>query len=188
MTKPPSGISPARPAPASAQDKQEPTLLEYEEVVSAPLWIRILVYGVFLFLIGFLVLYPLFDELANETLNLSLAAVFLAILFMVRLFLSLRISVFSTGIQFGYSLLHKRFKYSDVLDCRPYRYDLSDYLGWGIRKGADGSVLYNVPGDRGLAVRLTVREHDERKVYAFSAKRPEVISKRVSRHLRPVLP
>ncbi len=67
MTKPPSGISPARPAPAPAQDKQEPTLLEYEEVVSAPLWIRILVYGVFLFLIGFLVLYPLFDELANET-------------------------------------------------------------------------------------------------------------------------
>jgi len=187
MAKPPSGTPSGKPAPAPAQEKQEPTVLEYEEVVTAPLWIRLLVYGVFLFLIGFLVLYPLFDELANETLNLSLAAVFLAILLMVRLFLSLRVSVFSTGIQFGYPLLNKRFRYSDVLDCRPYRYDLSDYLGWGIRKGADGSVLYNVPGDRGMAVRLTVREHDERKVYAFSAKRPEVISKRVSRHLRPVL-
>lgn len=188
MTKRPSGISPAKPGPAPAQEKQEPTVLEYEEVVTAPLWTRVLIYGVFLFLIGFLVLYPLFDELANETLNLSLAAVFFAILLMVRLFLSLRICVFSTGIQFGYALLNKHFKYSDVLDCKPYRYDLSDYLGWGIRKGADGSVLYNVPGDRGMAVRLTVREHDERKVYAFSAKRPEVISKRVSRHLRPVLP
>lgn len=187
MTKPSSGISPGKSTPAPAQEKQEPTILEYEEVVTAPMWIRILVYGVFLFLIGFLVMYPQFDELANETLNLSLAAVFLVILLLVRLFLSLRISVFSTGIQFGYYLLNKHFKYSDILDCRPYRYDLSDYLGWGIRKGADGSVLYNVPGDRGMAVRLTVREHDERRVYAFSAKRPEVISKRVSRHLRPIL-
>jgi len=184
---------PARPVKrtrerATPSEKPVPRVLEYEELLKAPLWVRIPVHVVFLGLIGFLLLYPIFDELANDLLNLSLAIVFLVILWMLRIFLALRVSVFSTGIQFGFYLLSKRFAYSDILDCRPFRYELSDYLGWGIRKGADGSILYNVPGDRGIAVKLTVREKDERRVYAFSAKRPEVICKRVGSYLRPVAP
>jgi hypothetical protein len=188
MKDPPHKPASHKRGPATSADKPVPPTLEYEEILVAPVWVRVLVYVVFLVLIGFFLLYPIFDELANEVLNLSLSIVFVIILWMVRFFLSLRVSVFNKGIQFGFYIFNKRFEYSDVLDCKPFRYQLSDYLGWGIRKGADGSILYNVPGDHGTAVKLTVRERDERMVYAFSAKRPEVICKRVGSHLRPVQP
>ena len=188
MKDPSSKAAAQKGGPATSSEKPEFHTLEYEEILVAPLWVRIPIYVVFLVLIGFFLLYPIFDELANDLLNLSLSIVFVIILWMLRFFLTLRASVFSTGIQFGFYLFNKRFDYSDILDCKPFHYELSDYLGWGIRKGPDGSILYNVPGDRGSAVKLTVRERDERMVYAFSAKRPEVICKRVGSHLRPVQP
>jgi hypothetical protein len=46
--------------------------------------------------------------------------------------------------------------------------------------------MYNVPGDQGIAVKIVVREADKRVVYAFSARRPEVICKKIHSHLTPV--
>lgn len=83
-------------------------------------------------------------------------------------------------------MLSKQFKYTDVLKAEVFRYQLGDYLGWGIRKGTDGSIMYNVPGDQGIAVKVVVREADQRRVYVFSARRPEVICKKIQSHLRPV--
>ncbi|MEW6439797.1 MAG: hypothetical protein AB1640_02575 [bacterium] len=175
-----------RKDPEGAGKKKPASVIEYEEILVTPLWLRSVIYLVFAVLIGFLLLYPIFDELANDFLNFTLCIVFIGILWMLRIFLTLRVSVSSTGILFGFYLFNKRFAYEDVLDCRPFRYQLSDFLGWGIRKAVDGTVLYNVPGDRRVAVKIIVRERDQRRTYAFSAKRPEVICKRVSSHLRPV--
>ena len=46
--------------------------------------------------------------------------------------------------------------------------------------------MYNVPGDQGVAVKIIVREGDKRRVYAFSARRPEVICKKIQSYLKPV--
>ena len=160
--------------------------IEYQETLSAPLWLRVLVYGFFGIMIGFYLLSPIWDTESNDVLNLSLCLVFVFVLWVLHIFLSLRVTLSAKGIQFGYYLLSKQFKYTDVLSAEVFRYQLGDYLGWGIRKGTDGSIMYNVPGDQGIAVKIVVREADKRVVYAFSARRPEVICKKIQSHLRPL--
>jgi len=160
--------------------------IEYQETLSAPFWLRVLVYGFFGIMISFYLLSPIWDTESNDVLNLSLCLVFVFVLWVLHIFLSLRVTVSAKGIQFGYYLLSKQFKYTDVLSAEVFRYQLGDYLGWGIRKGTDGSIMYNVPGDQGIAVKIVVREADKRVVYAFSARRPEVICKKIQSHLRPL--
>jgi hypothetical protein len=160
--------------------------IEYQETLSAPLWLRVLVYGFFGTMIGFYLLSPIWDTESNDVLNLSLCLVFVFVLWVLHIFLSLRVTLSAKGIQFGYYLLSKQFKYTDVLSAEVFRYQLGDYLGWGIRKGTDGSIMYNVPGDQSIAVKIVVREADKRVVYAFSARRPEVICKKIQSHLRPL--
>ena len=160
--------------------------VEYQEILSAPLWLRIAIYGFFGVMIGFYLLSPIWDAESNDALNLALCLVFVFVLWVLHIFLSLRVTLTAKGVRFGYYMLSKGFKYSDVLSAEVLRYQLGDYLGWGIRKGTDGSVMYNVPGDQRVAVRIVVREGDQRRVYAFSAKRPEVICKKIQSHLRPL--
>lgn len=160
--------------------------IEYQEILLAPLWLRAAVYGFFGIMIGFYLLSPIWDVESNDVLNLSLCLVFVFVLWVLHVFLSLRVALSAKGIRFGYYLLSKEFKYADILSAEVFRYQLGDYLGWGIRKGTDGSIMYNVPGDQGIAVKIVVREADQRRVYAFSARRPEVICKKIQSHLRPV--
>lgn len=160
--------------------------IEYQEVLSAPLWVRIIVYGFFGIMIGFYLLSPIWDVESNDALNLALCLVFVFVLWVLHIFLSLKVVLSARGIRFGYYLLSKQFKYTDILSAQVLRYQLGDYLGWGIRKGTDGSIMYNVPGDQGVAVKIVVREGDQRRVYAFSARRPEVIVKKIQSYLKPV--
>jgi hypothetical protein len=160
--------------------------IEYQEMLSAPLWLRVVVYGFFGIMIGFYLLSPVWDAESNDVLNLSLCLVFAFVLWVLHIFLSLRVTLSAKGIRFGYYMLSKQFKYADVLNAEVFRYQLGDYLGWGIRRGTDGSIMYNVPGDQGIAVKIVVREADQRRVYAFSAKRPEVICKKIQSHLKPL--
>ncbi len=160
--------------------------IEYQEILTAPAWLRILIYSFFGIVIGFYLLSPIWDAETNDVLNLTLCLVFVFILWVLHIFLSLRVTLSGRGIRFGYYLLAKEFRYTDILSAEVFRYQLGDYLGWGIRKGTDGSIMYNVPGDQGIAVKITVREADQRRIYAFSAKRPEVICKKIQSYLKPV--
>jgi hypothetical protein len=175
-----------KPRPRSTARSKGLNKIEYQETLSAPLWLRVVVYGFFGLMIGFYLLSPMWDTESNDVLNLSLCLVFVFVLWVLHIFLSLRVTLSARGIQFGYYLLAKQFKYTDVLSAEVFRYQLGDYLGWGIRKGTDGSIMYNVPGDQGISVKIVVREADKRVVYAFSARRPEVICKKIQSHLRPV--
>jgi len=157
--------------------------LEYEETRSAPLLVRILIYSFFTLLIGFFLLYPLIDHEAYDSLNLFLCLTFAFVFWFIHIFLSLKVRISSRGIQFGFYLFSKKFAYKDILNCMVFRYQFTDYFGWGIRKGPDGSTIYNVIGDQQLAVKITVQENDVRKEYAFSAKRPEVICKKIQAHV-----
>jgi hypothetical protein len=175
-----------KPRSRSSSRSKGLSKIEYQETLSAPLWLRAAVYGFFGLMIGFYLLSPIWDVESNDVLNLSLCLVFVFVLWVLHIFLSLRVTLSAKGIRFGYYMLSKQFKYSDILNAEVFRYQLGDYLGWGIRKGTDGSIMYNVPGDQGIAVKIVVREADQRRVYAFSAKRPEVICKKIQSHLTPV--
>ena len=87
--------------------------IEYQETLSAPLWLRVLVYGFFGIMIGFYLLSPIWDTESNDVLNLSLCLVFVFVLWVLHIFLSLRVTLSAKGIQFGYYLLSKQFKYRD---------------------------------------------------------------------------
>ena len=182
----PSKIIDLKPRPRSSSRSKGPGRIEYQEVLAAPLWLRAVVFGFFGIMIGFYLLSPIWDTESNDVLNLSLCLVFVFVLWVLHVFMSLRVTLSAKGIRFGYYLLSKEFRYTDVLNAEVFRYQLGDYLGWGIRKGTDGSIMYNVPGDQGIAVKIVVREADQRRVYAFSARRPEVICKKIQSHLRPV--
>lgn len=186
MKKDPSSkIIDLNPHRSSARSKSS-NKVEYQEILAAPLWLRLVVYGFFGSLIGFYLLSPIWDVESNDALNLALCLVFAFILWVLHVFLSLRVTLSAKSLRFGYYLLSKEFKYADILNAEVLRYQLGDYLGWGIRKGTDGSIMYNVPGDQGVAVKIVVREGDQRRVYAFSARRPEVICKKIQSYLRPV--
>ncbi len=182
----PSKIIDLKPRPRNSSRSKGPGKIEYQEVLLAPLWLRVAVFGFFGIMIGFYLLSPIWDAESNDVLNLSLCLVFVFVLWVLHVFMSLRVTLSAKAIRFGYYLLSKQFKYTDVLNAEVFRYQLGDYLGWGIRKGTDGSIMYNVPGDQGIAVKIVVREADQRRVYAFSARRPEVICKKIQSHLKPV--
>ena len=174
-----------KPHQSSARSKTSHNI-EYQESVSAPAWMRTITYGFFGIMIGFYLLSPIWDVESNDLLNLSLCLVFAFVLWVLHIFSSLKVTLSTRGLRFGYYMLSKQFKYSDILGAQVFRYQLGDYLGWGIRRGTDGSIMYNVPGDQGVAVKIVVREGDQRKEYAFSARRPEVICKKIHSHLKPV--
>jgi hypothetical protein len=69
-----------------------------------------------------------------------------------------------SGVTFGFGLIRKTFPRSDIVSCEPYDLRFSNYLGYGIRFGRDGTVAYNTRNGRG--VKMTFR----------SAKRPYVVS------------
>jgi hypothetical protein len=106
------------------------------------------------------------------------------VVWVIHLFFTLNITLESEGIQFGFYLFSKKIPYERIVDCSVIRYNIMDFMGWGVRKGMNGITMYNVPGDQQIAVKLLVREKDDvRKEYAFSAKRPQVVCKKLQMHV-----
>lgn len=170
------------PEPRASQE--EPEVVEYEETISAPSWLRIAVFLGFLGIIGFFLVYPFVSEGSNDLSHLFLALMFALVLWLAEIFLSMKICVTNKGLQFGFYLFSKKLSYDEIVECSVMRYRLADFLGWGLRKSAAGCTLYNVPGDQRIAVRVVVADNSGgKKEFAFSAKRPQVICKKIQSHL-----
>ncbi len=159
------------------------TNIEYEETLNAPKPFVITVICFFGSLILFFLFYPFLTAEALSSGNLFLSLLFVIILWIVLVFCSLKVTLYSHELEFGFYMLTKRFNYVDILKCEAFQYQMRDYLGWAIRKSPDGSTMYNVIGDKNMAVKIVVREDNETKEYAFSAKRPEVIVKKINTHI-----
>ena len=100
---------------------------------------------------------------------------------LIMLILNISLMIFAGSPSYIFS---KEIPYGDILDCMVIRYKWTDFIGWGIKRGPDGCTMYNVPGDQQIAVKIIVMdEESKRKEYAFSAKRPQVISKKVQTHI-----
>lgn len=88
----------------------------------------------------------------------------LGILALLANFLRLVFVITETHVTFGFGLIKKSFKRSDVISCEPYQLKFSNYLGYGIRLGLDKTIAYNT------------RNGDGVKMVVKGAKRPYVVS------------
>jgi len=179
-----------RPRPQHQQkppgDERQKTAdsIEYEETLGVPPWVRYILYAVFALIIGYFVFAPFVSNGQGDATFLLLALVFALVAWTVHLFLTLKVTLTSDAIRFGFYLFSTKIPYKQIVDCSVIRYNLMDYLGWGVRKGPTGITMYNLPGDQQIAVKILVRdEDDQRKEYAFSAKRPQVICKKLQAHM-----
>jgi hypothetical protein len=89
------------------------------------------------------------------------------------LFSTLRISVTRREVYVQYGYLGPRIPIEAIESCEACDYDWEQYGGWGIRHGRDGTVAYNMLGDRGRAVRITYKKGNKTKKLLLAAKDPE---------------
>jgi hypothetical protein len=89
------------------------------------------------------------------------------------LFSTLRISVTRKEVHVQYGVFGPRIPIEAIESCEACAYDWKQYGGWGIRYGRDGSVAYNMLGDRGRAVRITYKKSNKTKKLLLAAKDPE---------------
>jgi hypothetical protein len=107
----------------------------------------------------------------------------LLILALVSQFFSLRTAIGGGMLVFGFGLFRKRIHVSRLRSYAPTAYRWQDYGGWGIRWGRDGTTAYNVMGDRGVAVRITVDRDGRARGYLFSSRQPEAVCRALDEEL-----
>jgi hypothetical protein len=79
------------------------------------------------------------------------------------LFSVLRISVTRDELYVQYGLFGPKIAVRDIERAAAIDYDWKKYGGWGIRYGRDGSVAYNMMGDKGRAVEIVYKKGDKTK-------------------------
>lgn len=89
----------------------------------------------------------------------------------LRAFQVVRVRVEGTDLRVGFGLFSKRIPLHEIDQVAPVQYRWVQWGGWGIRMRR-GAVLYNVPGDQGRAVELTLRNG---KRVLFSAEDPDAV-------------
>jgi len=153
--------------------------IEYFEIISSPKWMRLSFYIIFIILIGFFLFFPLWSQEPDNPTNLFLCIVFTFALLAFINFFSLRITIFSNRIQFGFYLYNKQFEYKEIKSCEIIQYPQSDYFNIGPKDGPNGATYYTVPGQHQQGIKIIVSENNSESAYVFIAKRPEVVYKRI---------
>jgi hypothetical protein len=111
-----------------------------------------------------------------------IAPVFSTLLLFVAwlLFSVLRISVTRDEVFVQYGLFGPKIAVKDIERCDAVAYDWKKYGGWGIRYGRDGSVAYNMMGDRGRAVEIVYRKGGKPKKVLVASPDPERLARAVN--------
>ena len=102
---------------------------------------------------------------------LPLMGAYAVALALFRVFLVVRVRVDGTDLKVGFGIFSKRIPLHDIDQVAPVQYRWLQWGGWGIRLRR-GAVMYNVPGDQGRAVELTLRSG---KRVLFSAGDPAAV-------------
>jgi hypothetical protein len=114
-------------------------------------------------------------------LMLTLAFVTAALLVAIACtFTTLRITVDDQVLTVGFGPFRERVPLARIVACSPTTYRWFEWGGWGIRFGWRAK-LYNVPGDRGIAVQVTL---DDGRRVLFSSPDPAALCRAV-RERRP---
>lgn len=138
----------------------------YKETLYYGLWLWILVVG----LIGLYVA-VLVGAVARDQgwIGVVFGVIAVALIALLANFWRLEFVITEAQVIFGFGLIKKRFKLSDVQSCEPYSLEFRNYYGYGIRSGRDGTIAYNTRNGRG--VKMVVA--GGRKPYVVSVDDPE---------------
>jgi hypothetical protein len=110
----------------------------------------------------------------------------LPVLFLVwALFAVLRVTVSQGTVDIQYGLFGPKIPIAAIEAVAPTEYKWTTVGGWGIRRGPGGSWVYNMPGDRGRAVRIEWRDaKGRRKVTLVGSKDHHELAKVIERARR----
>lgn len=81
-----------------------------------------------------------------------------------------------TGVSFGFGFARKRFERERVISCELYDIKTSNYIGYFIIPGLDGTIAYRTRS--GPGVKLTIE--GERRPYVVSVDEPAYVCKLLS--------
>jgi hypothetical protein len=120
---------------------------------------------------------------AGRRIGLALLVFYLAMIAFLMLVQTLRVRMEGMDLLVGFTIFNKRIPLHDIDRVAPIHYGFFQWAGWGVRHRR-GAVMYNVPGDKGRAVELTLRSG---KRVLFSAEDPEAVASaiRVQRAMVP---
>jgi hypothetical protein len=90
-------------------------------------------------------------------------------------FRELRIVLDDETLTAGFGPFRRRVPLPAITRCEPLTYRWLDWGGWGIR-WRPGGTLYNVPGDHGQAVQLTLANN---RRFLFSSREPQAWCERL---------
>jgi hypothetical protein len=83
----------------------------------------------------------------------------LAFFVLWMLFAVIRVSVSTDCFHVQFGLFGPKIAVADIVSAESIRYDWTEFGGWGIKRSfRDGTVIYNMWGDDGRAVKVTYRD------------------------------
>ena len=107
------------------------------------------------------------------TIAILIGVLMLAVILAMINFWRLTFEITATNVAFGFGLIVKRFPRTSIITCKPYELTFSNYMGYGIRRGVDGTTAYNTRNGPGVI--LTVE--GEKRPYVVSVDEPAYICK-----------
>jgi hypothetical protein len=96
--------------------------------------------------------------------------------FLWILFRVLRVHVTEQTVHIQYGTFGPRIPVAAITSCRVVDYELSNYGGWGIRYGLDGSWAYSLAGDSGRVVQIGWQEGGKEKKVVVSSPDPDALA------------
>jgi hypothetical protein len=97
------------------------------------------------------------------------------------LFSVLRVTVSQGQVNVQYGLFGPKIPVSSIESAEAVEYDWKQWGGWGIRVNRKGEWIYNMPGDRGRAVRIAWRDRKGKsKVTYVGSLESEDLARRIA--------
>ena len=99
-------LKPHLDTPESTYAEDEKIL--YAESISSPIALRFVIYGFFVILVSFFIVFPFLEKEADHSLHLFLCMVFTAVAWIIHIFLSMKVSLYRNRLQFGFFIFSKK--------------------------------------------------------------------------------
>ena len=89
---------------------------------------------------------------------LPILEVFFTIIFVN--FFYLRIKIDGKYLVFGFGVIRNKIPLDDIISCEETEIKFSNYLGYGIRVGRDGSIAYNIRSGKGIRLKIKGKKRE----------------------------
>jgi hypothetical protein len=92
------------------------------------------------------------------------------------LFSTLRVTVSTEQVHVQFGLWGPKIPIASIVASEVVSYDWKEYGGFGIRRGGDGSWVYNMMGDQGRAVKVRWMKDGKEHTHLLSSNDPQALA------------